>query len=172
MVRPTYQWFTQMGAALGVVLSLMLVAYELRQSQKVAIADIFQQRSAMAIDMATSVYSPELLSQAHLRATYDPGSVTLADIAMLRAQMETRFIYFANEHFQYQIGMLTEEQWAAARQFMATSFLRPCTQQFWQLYENTWGASFAAEVNAVIDTLAVGNRECSLPQVQDLLPVD
>lgn len=170
MVRPTYQWFAQMGAALGVVVSLGLVAYELKQSQSVAIADIFQQRSAMAIDMATSVYSPELLSQAHYRATYDPGSVTLVDLAMLRAQAESRFIYFANEHFQFQIGMLSEEHWAAAKKFMSAEFRRPCTRQIWRIQEDGWRDSFAKEVNAVLNSLADDIAECKLPEVQDLLP--
>ncbi|WP_439106801.1 hypothetical protein [Congregibacter sp.] len=170
MLRPSYQWMAQMGAALGVIASLVLVAYELKQSQNVAMADIFQQRSVMALDLATSIYSPEALSQAHYRATYDLDSVNMVDLAMLRTETEARFIYFANEHFQYEIGMLSEEGWAAAKVYMAFVFGNPCNRRVWRDQENAWRESFAQEVNAIIQKGAYGSGECTLPTVEDLLP--
>lgn len=170
MLRPTYQWFAQMGAALGVIASLVLVAYELKQSQKVATADIYQQRSAMALAQLTSLYSPELLQQAHHRATYEPDAITITDLVMLRYELQALLIYFENEHFQYQIGMLSEEEWSAAKGLLVFELDNPCKLRVWRTSAEAWRDSFAAEVNAIVKSSINDTAECKLPTVEDLLP--
>ena len=54
MKLPTYQFVAQMGAAFAVVTSLALVAYELKLSRDMAMADVYQQAAAMAVEYQAS----------------------------------------------------------------------------------------------------------------------
>jgi hypothetical protein len=64
MKMPTYQWIGQMLAALGVVLSLALVAYELKLSRDMARADVYQQSAAMTMEYQANMLSNESLQPA------------------------------------------------------------------------------------------------------------
>ena len=48
MAQSRFQWLAQMFAALGVIISLLLLAYEMKQARDLAEADLYIQRANMA----------------------------------------------------------------------------------------------------------------------------
>jgi hypothetical protein len=63
MGSKNYQWLTQMFAALGVITSLSLVAYEMKQSRDVALAELnTAQLEAFALRFEAGLGSETFLS--------------------------------------------------------------------------------------------------------------
>ena len=76
----------QLLGILGVIASLLFVGFEIKQSRDIAIADIYQQRSSMALDIALSKYSPEQVAKAMSTVRDDPLKMTEHDARALSGQ--------------------------------------------------------------------------------------
>jgi hypothetical protein len=64
MKLPTYQWFGQMLAATGVIISISLLAYEMKLSRDIAKADVYAQGAAMNMTMVLSTMPSEQIRAA------------------------------------------------------------------------------------------------------------
>jgi hypothetical protein len=149
MKLPNYQWLSQMAAASAVVVSLGLVAYELKQSRDLAEAEIYQQRTGQWLDIILSRYSAEQYRDAMNRVRFDPKSVTREDEGVLRDAMYARFTFYENIHFQYQLGLLSGEEWEATLVSLAEDVSLPCFD-FWDESERKyWRKSFAIDVDSL-----------------------
>jgi hypothetical protein len=103
----------------AVVVSLLFVGYQLKQSQDIAIAGQNQARQSVVIDYyswqgqndeATELHGAR--HRDHLNANVsdeDRQSDRLVGLAYIRARM--RLSIFDNNHFQFQSGFMTEESW-------------------------------------------------------------
>jgi hypothetical protein len=76
MKLPTYQWIGQMMAALGVVLSLVLVAYELKLSRDTARADVYQQSASMTMEYQAALLANESYQEALFRMAKEPSALS------------------------------------------------------------------------------------------------
>ena len=133
-------------SAVGVVLSLVFVGYELRQNTAAVKASAIQELSAQSIEFlnawATDDVIPALLSRTAQGATPDEFTpeenqrLTLVYLAALRAY-EARFI-------QVQLGVLDDDIFEA----MAGSsvfYQRPWLKARWgELFESSLGPDFTA----------------------------
>ena len=59
----------------------------------------------------------------------------------------------ANAYFQYKIGILQDQDWAASLGDLEGNLSRPCGPMIWQLVRNCSGAEFRAIVDQIIDRL-------------------
>ena len=156
MKLPTYQFVAQMGAAFAVVVSLGFVAYELKQARDIALAEIYQQKSALIVDLNMSAAEyPELL-EANLKLETSPDSLELSDFYLLRGEFAAFLSYYENNHFLYQYGMITQEQWNTIRVEIS---LWLNANEFYRAYwmrsskRGSWRASFAKEVDDILADL-------------------
>ncbi|MEP5567912.1 MAG: hypothetical protein ABJN62_08765 [Halioglobus sp.] len=149
MKTPIYQWIGQMLAAGGVILSLALVAYELKQSRDIAIAEVYQARSAIWVDYAVSLYSPEQYESAVVKLDDPSQTLTAFDNEVMDNVASVTFTYFENLHFQYQQGLITEEEWISTKENIVGEFEYRCIYQWWQEYGNAFRESFVREINEV-----------------------
>ena len=142
------EWL-QLAASIGVILSLIFVGLEIQQSRQIAIADIYQQRAALVVQVQATRFSPE-----QYRSAFDKFSagerISDAEERLLDYAANPWFSYLENNHFQYQIGLLSEEQWVASR-----NTIRPYAHQqqfldWWEIERSSWRESFALEVDKVI----------------------
>lgn len=164
-----YEIVVQFLGMLGVIASLVFVGFEIKQSRDIAIADIYQQRSSMALDIALSKYSPEQVAKVMSRVGDDRLKMTQQDALVLWDIMEARFIYYENVHFQYQLGMIGEEEWSASKRLISRGFeLAPCSPVWWRQTKETWRESFASEVDSLLLQLEVA--PCTVPVLQDEQP--
>ena len=151
MKTPTYQWIGQMLAACGVILSLALVGYELKQGRDIAIAEVYQARSAIWVDYAVSLYSPEQYQTAVVKLDDPNETLSAFDNEVLDNVASVAFAYFENLHFQYQLGLITEEEWIATKENIAGEFEYGCIGLWWQEYGSAFRESFATEVDKITD---------------------
>jgi hypothetical protein len=134
----------------AIVASLIFVGLELQQSRKIAIADIYQQRAALAIDVQTSLIVPE--QRLEIFRKYTAGE-SLSDFekGLLNFSNNPWLSYYENNHFQYQLGLLSAEQWIASRKAMRTMVRRPIFRDWWEEERSSWRESFALEVDSVME---------------------
>jgi hypothetical protein len=141
-------WF-QVAASVGVIISLVFVGLQIQQSREIAIADIYQQRAAMSIQVQQGNYTVERYERAVMKLL-DGETLTPREEGLLRFAQNPWFSYWENVHFQYQIGLLSEEQWISTRNSMLDRFKRPIYQEWWEGQRQEWRASFADEVDRVL----------------------
>jgi hypothetical protein len=141
-----YQVLVRILGALGVSASLVFVGFELKQSRDIAIADIFQQRTVMWRDLKMSAYSPEQYESAFNKIANENVEFSDFDILVFDNFTDARFTFYGNMHFQYQLGMITEEEWNAARLNISGEFTFPCIANWWESQKEFWRESFSSEV--------------------------
>ena len=165
MRKPSIQWLAQMGAALGVIISLGLVAFELNQSRQLAMAQLYLDRSALLSEWVSDTYDAEMLHSANNQAIENPQALSVSDIYVLEMHTTQRFVYFENQHYLYQNGLITEEEWLAGRHLMA-NLLYPCWARTWEIASGNWRETFADEVQALIDEKEINAADCELPTLE------
>jgi len=106
MKLPYYQFFAQMGAAFAVVASLALVAYELKLNREVAMAQIYQDRTAMISDHIIGTMGIEAFQQA-----LSKQSVSEAEQRLLDDDQLVSLLFVDNTHYQYTLGLIPDEEW-------------------------------------------------------------
>ena len=141
-------WLQIFGFA-GLIASLIFVGLELRQSREIAIADVYQQRAAMLIDVHSITLSSELLFAAYNKAMTGE-QLTPGDMILMSTGLTPIFTYWENNHFQYLTGLLSTEQWIASRNAMAAVLKRPDVLVWWETERREMRKSFADIVDEVI----------------------
>jgi hypothetical protein len=134
----------------GVIASLMFVGLEMQQSRQIAIADIYQQRTAILIDVHSIRLSSEILHNSGNRF-FAGEELTDWDQALLRGSWNPLMAYWENNHFQYQLGLMPEEQWIASRNAMRGRANNPNFLEWWEVERSSWRRSFAQAVDEVIE---------------------
>jgi hypothetical protein len=155
-------WLQLLGI-IGVIISLIFVGLQIKQSGDIATADIYQQRSAMWIDIALSKYSPEQYEAVITKRGSENSTLTEADIAVLGNLAAARFTYYENIHFQYQLGMINEEEWRATQRVISSDFLKPCLSSYWRETKRYWRESFVSDIDTLQQQLDIPT--CDIPDL-------
>lgn len=139
----------QVAASIGVMLSLIFVGFEIKQSREIAIADIFQQKSAPAVQVQQGMISIELFVEALEKAQLGEN---LSPIERRRLKFGNNpwFQYWENNHFQYEIGLLSEDGWQASKNAMGKTMRRHLVQEWWESQRTYWREPFAKEVDKIL----------------------
>ncbi len=135
----------------GVIGSLVFVGLEMQQSREIAIADIYQSRANMVIEAQGLVLTSDKLLAARTKLFWTDESLTPEEEYALWFSYNTWLSYWENNHFQYQSGLLSEEQWLASRNAMRKYARTELFRQWWEVERDSWRESFASEVNTVIN---------------------
>jgi hypothetical protein len=147
--RKLNDWLQVVGI-FGVIVSLVFVGLEIQQSREIAVADIHQQKAAMAIQVQQAMVVPEEYSLAVRKLLQDKPLDELEKGLMQFAQ-NPWFQYWENTYFQYQLGLLSEPAWEASRNAMRGRLKRPIYQEWWESDREYWRADFAEEVDRVLE---------------------
>jgi len=111
-------WMQVVGI-FAVVVSLIFVGYQLKQSQDIAIAGQNQERQSVAFDYYASLIQVDEIVEyygtqhrEHLDASVDVEnrrSNRMIGLSYIRSRM--RLSIYDNNHFQFQSGFMTAESW-------------------------------------------------------------
>lgn len=156
MAKSRFEALLQFLGMLGVIASLVFVGFEIKQSRDIALADIYQQRSAMWMEMQLSRLPPEQYRIAYNKVQRDPTTLTAEDIGIFEDMFYAKLTLYENLHFQYQLGLITDEEWAAAVANIRSDFSLPCRTRWWQEDRHNWRTSFADNVDRLLIKLAPG----------------
>ena len=152
MKLPTYQFVAQMSAALAVVVSLGFVAYELKLSRDIAVAEVYQARVAM--DQALRMYSsdPNALREA-FRKERRGEEPSKDDVMASVMQTDLHMTSPENVFFQYQIGLLDEDEWSVWKHNMEWMLNIPCYREYFEEQRGGFRKDFAAEIDKLLAEL-------------------
>ena len=139
----------QILTSVGVILSLIFVGLQIQQSREIAIADIYQQRTAILIQQLGFAWPPEIVHESRRKARAGEELGPEDDLAIY-ISIATRIAYWENNHFQYQLGLLPEEQWEASRNAIRNSARRPRFRENWEIERTVVRKSFADAVDEIL----------------------
>ena len=143
------EWLQLVGF-FGIIASLVFVGLEMQQSRRIAIADIYQQRAEMIIQVNSIDLTSEILYEA--RSKLEAGdTLTNTEQELLDDSWNPSLNYQENNHFQYQLGLLSEEQWLSTRNNMRTKARNPVFLEWWEGERASWRESFAQAVDELIE---------------------
>ena len=137
-----------MLAALSVVFSLALVAYELKLSRDTAIADVYQQGLAATLEYQASALSNERLQDALETRREDPSQLSKRDLYLIIGFLDGWLWMKEAQFFQHQLGMSDDTEWEVHQRAIISLGEWPCYRYAWNhkgLPESVH-SDFAAEV--------------------------
>ena len=160
-----YEALAQILGMIGVIASLVFVGIQIKQSRDIALADIYQQRSSMQLDMMLSGYSPEQVAVVIGKVMGDRTTITKEDYYVIVQMLNASFVYYENIHFQYQLGLITEEEWFATKKLISNDLAEaPCAPLYWEWSRGAMRESFASEVDNLLAQLKPA--PCEIPALQ------
>ncbi|MEE4295558.1 MAG: hypothetical protein V2J20_02945 [Wenzhouxiangella sp.] len=142
----------------AIIASLVFVGLEVRQSHEIARADVYQQRTFMEMQVNMSSYTPELLSTALETWRQNHSEMTSEEIRALATFWTVWVTLVENAHYQYQLGLLPDEEWQNQLELTLVQAQRPCFYQWWTSSNSIWRASFREVIQAGLD--ASSPAEC------------
>ena len=139
----------QLFASVGVILSLIFVGVQIRQSREIAIADIYQQRTALLLQNFSFAVPPETEYSAWMKDRAGEPLGQDEKLALI-TRYAARIAYWENNHFQYQIGLLPEEQWEASKNSIRGHASRQTFLDAWESERFQLRKSFADEIDEIL----------------------
>ena len=137
-------------ANVGVVLSLIFVGVQIQQSRQIATAEIYQQRTALLLQSFYSAVPAETEIRAWIKDEAGE-SLTPEERFAITNRYAARIAYWENNHLQYQIGLLPEEQWEASKNSIRGQAARPVFLDTWERERFQLRRSFAEEVDRILE---------------------
>ena len=136
-------------ANVGVVLSLIFVGVQIQQSRQIAVADIYQQRTALLLQSFYSAVPAETEFRAWMKDSAGEP-LTAEERYALTNRYAARIAYWENNHLQYQIGLLPEEQWEASKNSIRGHAERQVFRDTWERERFQLRSSFADEIDRIL----------------------
>ena len=134
----------------AIVASLIFVGLELQQSRKIAIADVYQQRTAMNIDLINSRFTPEQIRPIFDKALLGNEPLTPRETYLRNYSLIPFIVYWENNHFQFELGLLPEEQWKSSKEAMRGMAMNSGFDKWWSENKSGYRKSFVREFDEVM----------------------
>lgn len=144
------EWMQIIGI-FAVVLSLIFVGLQMRQTQDIAEATLYQMRSDSAREMIIMMIENDQAREVIFRAARDDlENMSSSDIELLRFTCEAILGHFEGSHRLYMLDFLSQEQWDADRRQISTIMTDFCNSTWTDEVRLTYRASFANEIDKII----------------------
>ena len=144
----TNKWLT-LTANVGVILSLLFLAYEINQSTKATIAAASQGLTDQSIVYFDAQLDHEVISQATYKQ-HQGDELSDYELHQLDLLQRLNFRVFENAFLQYKRGLYEEREWERYRRIIAGHMAdNPIAIQMWERSQGGWTDEFAAEVDSL-----------------------
>ena len=144
----TNKWLT-LTANVGVILSLLFLAYEINQSTKATIAAASQGLTDQSIVYFDAQLDHETISQAIYKQRQG-DELSGYELHQLDLLQRMNFRVFENAFLQYKRGLYEEREWDRYRRIIAGHMAdNPTAIQMWERTQGGWTDEFAAEVESL-----------------------
>jgi hypothetical protein len=142
MKIPTYQWIGQMLAAIGVIASLALVAYELKLSRDLGMATLLQETAANKMQYATASNQDRALSDAYFQLLEDPSLLTKRQVRRLQGDTNSWMEQAQAKFIQAELGVLDNIEWEHLQLAMQSYTETPCYAEYFKGADDRWRSDF------------------------------
>ena len=144
----TNKWLT-LTANIGVILSLLFLAYEINQSTKATIAAASQGLTDQSILFFDAQLDHEAISHAVYKH-HQGDELSGYELHQLDLLQRMNFRVFENAFLQYKRGLYEEREWDRYRRIIAEHMAdNPIAIQMWERTQGGWTDEFATEVESL-----------------------
>ena len=139
----------QLAANVGVILSIMFLAYQIGEQRALMKAQTRTAISSEAIGLLVSEATDEGLLSAERRSN-DSEELSPDDRFRLDRISRAYFRYWENAHYQYRNGLYDETEFAGSREAWKKRLGRPGVAAVWCEVAEQYSAAFVAEVEPLL----------------------
>ena len=139
----------QLAANLGVILSIMVLAYQIGEQRELMKAQTRTAISSEVIGLLVSQATDEGLVSA-LRRSFDGEELSPDDRFRLDRISRAYFRFWENAHYQYRNGWYDETEFAGSRAGWKSRLSRPGVAAIWCEVAGQYSAAFVAEVERLL----------------------
>ena len=137
--------WTQVLGFLGVIASLLFVAYELKQSRDIATAEVHLATMQLETEALSFLFTAEMMRPI-VDKSYSDEELLPGERRLLLEYTDMWMDISDTIHFQYQLGLVTEEVWEAERAQIAALLAFQCYSEYFQRWGDRVRASFVADI--------------------------
>ena len=134
----------------AIVASLIFVGLQMKPAHEIALAEIYQSRTATVVEWNNDMASNELANSAVIKILDGRVDQVLPEeywAARWKAGGEWRLI--DNSHYQYSLGFMTEEHWRGVRELIKALIQRPIYRDYLEGMRGSMRDSFRAEIEDI-----------------------
>ena len=136
----------------AVVLSLIFVGLEMRQTQDIARATLYQMRSDSGMALGGYMIENEKAREVAVRVAIEGAqSLTSEDLMLITITCDSLLGHFENSHHLYTLGFLIDEQWDADRRQLARLVSGMCAEMWTPTTRESLRTSFADEIDDILE---------------------
>ncbi|QFU75128.1 hypothetical protein EY643_05395 [Halioglobus maricola] len=145
----TGRWAQALGF-LGVIASLLFVAYELKQSRDIATADVYLATLQLEMEAYGFLFAEDTIRPV-VDKLYTDEELLPGERRLLLEFTDMWTSLSDAVHFQYQLGLVPEEVWEAERAHLTDLLAVQCYSEFFQQWGNRNRASFVADIADILE---------------------
>lgn len=139
----------QLAANVGVILSIMFLAYQIGEQRELMKAQTRTAISSELIGLLVSEATDESLLSAERRSN-DGEELSADDRFRLDRISRAYFRYWENAHYQYRNGLYDETEFAGSREGWKYRLSRPGVAASWCDSEKLYSPEFVAEIERLL----------------------
>ena len=153
MNRERIQDWLQIAGMTGVIASLVFVGLELKQSRDIAVAQVYQDRAALDVQIRSYLAPSEAVHQALGKANRKEV-ISQQEAEILHRALGNLFIYWETNHLLKEMGLLDQEHWNASLRAMKHTSHIPGFRQAWENEKSSFRESFQDVVDQQFRAIA------------------
>lgn len=140
----------EIGAAIGVIISLIFVGMELQNNTAATEAATREAINQKDIQYLSLRLDSSVLAQAHAKVESGDDLSELETSQMIHQEL-INFIAFENSYYQFRKGVLEENEWLRHRNIIRGQIREfPYSQVMWERHGHIFGPEFQALVNGFV----------------------
>jgi hypothetical protein len=121
-------------AAVGVIISLVYLAVQIRQNTRAVRASLYQSTIQQARDFDRTVVSDPELGRLWVRGRSSPDDLDEEEWRRFRRLLSMFYRNFENLHFQYQNGLVDDRLYASWLAMMVRVSRQPGARRWWEAH--------------------------------------
>ena len=139
----------EIGGGIAILVSLVYVAIQIRQSSATARAQTRQALADSQINYLNSRVTDPFLRDISFKM-YAGKNLDDAETMALRLHVTAHIRLFENYFTQYALGTMDAEDWRAMRAVIGNHFRLEPYRHVFTVREEVWNSEFAVEVNRIL----------------------
>ncbi len=153
------EWTVQDLGALGefvgsvvVLVTLVHIALQVRQSNRLAVAASYQARTDSNIELISILLSSPG-GPSTVTALFENQPLNQEQQGFTDWYSEANFVYYENNHFQHTLGLVDAEHWQATRNSIKRILTKDAVRDYWARNSHTYRESFQSEVDNILNRI-------------------
>jgi hypothetical protein len=134
-------------AGIGLIASLVFLAFQIRQNTKTIAANTFQSISSTSSDITMRMAENPQLSALWRKARTSSDSLDPEELMQMQLMLRSVFRNFENYYYQFERGYLEADVWAGYRQTMLDQVSSGFGATWWENHQVAFGRRFVNFIN-------------------------